>query len=82
MAQIRQEENPIIQNLNIVLVVAVFTPLWKTLLLFGLSTRVTHFFRLIDATGYYVVFLDNQKSLKNTFVQQFEKYIKPASNRR
>ena len=51
MVEITQEENPIVEKLKICTVVAVFAPLGKTLLQFGLSSRVTHFFRLIDATG-------------------------------
>ena len=47
MVEITQEANPIIEKLKICTVVAVFAPLGKTLLQFGLSSRVTHFFRLI-----------------------------------
>ena len=52
LVEITQEETAIIQHLNIILVVAVFAPLGKTLLQFGLSSTVTPFFPLIDVTGF------------------------------
>ena len=43
MVEITQEENPSIEKLNICTVVAVFAPLRKTLLQFGLNSTLTHF---------------------------------------
>ena len=60
MVEIIQEENPIVEKLKICTVVAVFAPLGKTLLQFGLNSRVTHFFCLIDATG--LCFFSNSKT--------------------
>ena len=51
MVEITQEENHIVEKLKMCIVVAVFALLGKTLLQFGLSSRVTHYFRLIGATG-------------------------------
>ena len=44
MVEIIQEENPIVEKLKICTVVAVFAPLGKTLLQFGLSSSKKTFF--------------------------------------
>ena len=75
MVEITQEENPIVEKLNICTVVAVFAPLGITLLQFGLSSRVTHFFRLIDATGLYFFSKSKTNLFKNVFVQHLETFL-------
>ena len=73
MVEITQEENPNVEKLKICTVVAVFAPLGKTLLQFGLSSRVTHFFRLIGATGLCFFSKSKKNLFKNIFVDQFER---------
>ena len=67
MVAITQEENSIVKKLKIRTVVAVFAPLGKTLLQFGLSFRVTHFFCLIDATALCFFFKSKKNLFKNIF---------------
>ena len=68
MVEIHQKVYPIKKKSVFVFAVAVFALLGKTLLEIGLSSRVTHFFCLINATGFFLFFPKSKRLFVFTFI--------------